>query len=821
VTEPLLHTVARDFCPAYAFHTVEVGRFSVRLGVDMAQLSSFTTRLAALRGRGAALASGRPRAFVGVMIALSAGFWFAMGATALFAHQVFDGVPDRGSLSRVTEMARASVFYDHENKPAFAIFREQRIEVPLSQMSGHLKHAMIAIEDQRFFEHQGIDMIRMAGAALVNLREQRAAQGASTITQQLARLSFLTPDKTFTRKLQEIVLAAVIETEYSKDLILELYLNKVYFGAGLYGAEAASLGYFGKHAADLTVAEAALLAGLVKAPSSYAPTVNLERALKRRAVVLQAMRDTGAIDQATFDAARSAKPVLVDALRKEEPYGRFFKEHVRRELVARFGEDRVYEGGLRVFTTIDVEMQRAADAEVQRVLKDLERRRNARAKKAAAAGPPLQASLVAIDPRNGEVRALIGGRDFIQSNYNRALQAKRQPGSAFKPFVYAAALEAGYTPASLIEHLDEPIQTVQGAWVPEEGHSTATAMTMRSALKTSSNRAAVRMIEDLGVKKAVAYAERVGMGVMPSVPSLALGSGEVTLESLTSAYAVFASAGVRRPPIYIRRVETADGEVLYTAPNDAEQVVGEQTAYLMTHMLADVINHGTAWRARQLGFKLPAAGKTGTTNDYHDAWFVGYTPRLVTGVWVGFDQPQPIIAGGYAADVAVPMWAAFMRKATDGDPAEWYKAPRGIVSANVCRLSGKRPVEGCYGALAEVEEDGEPVASSVYTEYFVKGTEPEDTCPLHSSRSIFSRVAGWLGGSTPAAPEQRRSDVRTADEVTTAEARVEEAARETAKEPEKKKRGFWSRVFGVGRDKDGDKRDDRRNDPRKPPDRER
>jgi penicillin-binding protein 1A len=740
------------------------------------------------------------RLFVALIIAVAAGFWAAMGASAVFGHQVLGALPDRHALSRVTEMARASVFYDRDGRPAFTIFKEQRIEVPLDRMSPHVKAAIVAVEDQRFFDHSGVDVIRMAGAALVNLREQRVAQGASTITQQLARMSFLTLDKTFTRKLQEIVLAALIESEYTKAQILELYLNKAYFGAGLYGVEAAALGYFGKHAADLTIAESALLAGLVKAPSHYAPTVNLERALSRRAIVLQLMLDAGAIDRERFDAARGADVVLVDALRKEEPYGRFFKEHVRRELVARFGEARVYEGGLRVFTTIDVAMQRAADAEVQRVLVDLDERRARRAKAPPA---PLQASLVAMDPQTGDVRALIGGRDFIRSNYNRAVQARRQPGSAFKPFLYAAALEAGYTPASVIDRLDEPISTLQGAWTPEDGHSDAVALTMRSALTSSSNRAAVRMIEDLGVRKAVAYAERTGMGGMPSVPSLALGSGEVTLESLTSAYAVFASGGIRRPPVYITRVEDADGAILYTVPREETRVVTPQTAYLMSDMLADVVDHGTAWRARQLGFTKPAAGKTGTTNDYHDAWFVGYTPRLVTGVWVGLDQPQTIIAGGYAADVAVPLWAGFMRRATASDPPTWLSRPRGIASAQVCRLSGKRPVDGCETVEVDAES-GRPGRSHVYTEYFVEGTEPEESCPIHRPRPLVSRVARWLG-IVPDAPTQHssadtREAARTESTPPTSVARRDEPPSPEAASPPKKKRGFWSRVFGIGKD---------------------
>jgi len=323
---------------------------------------------------------------------------------------------------------------------------------------------------------------------------------------------------------------------------------------------------------------------------------------------------------------------------------------------------------------------------------------------------------------------------------------------------------------------------------------------MRTALRTSSNRAAVRMIEDLGIKKAVDYAERVGIGTMPSVPSLALGAGEVTLESLTTAYSVFASGGLRRTPVYIKRVEDRDGQVLYTAPYESDQVIAPETAFLMTHMLADVVNYGTAWKARQLGFKLPAAGKTGTTNDYHDAWFVGYTPRLVTGVWIGFDQPQTIMSSGYAAEVAVPLWAGFMRSATAGDPAEWYKAPKNIVAAQVCRLSGKRPTEACEGATV-MNDDGEASNQSmVYTEYFVRGTEPDEDCPIHQ-RSIFTRVAGWFGGASPTAPSQNRSEVARAsddhhDQATSVEAKADKDDRQGAQASEKKKRGFWSRVFG-------------------------
>ena len=378
------------------------------------------------------------------------------------------------AIARIGEMDQATGVYDDHDHLVFSIFKQQRIGASLSDVSPHLIHAILAIEDQRFYDHGGLDISRTAAAALANLRHHRTLQGGSTITQQLARQSFLTADKTIRRKLQELILAWRIESRFSKDEILELYLNKVYFGDGLYGVEAASQGYFAKSPAELSISEAALLAGLVKSPSTYAPTVNMERAVARRNVVLQAMLDNGAIDRATWQGARATKVVLHDGLRADEPHGQYFKEQVRQELVERFGWERVYQGGLRVYSTIDMPMQEAAEASAAETLRSIDARRQAIEVRRAAAKKraplpdpsPLQAALVAMDPVTGQVRAMVGGRDFGVSRFNRAVQARRQPGSAFKPFVYAAALEAGYTPASLIDHLNDPVDTLQGAYVP-------------------------------------------------------------------------------------------------------------------------------------------------------------------------------------------------------------------------------------------------------------------------------------------------------------------------------------------------------------------
>jgi penicillin-binding protein 1A len=402
-----------------------------------------------------------------------------------------------------------------------------------------------------------------------------------------------------------------------------------------------------------------------------------------------------------------------------------------------------------------------------------------------------------MDPRTGQVRAMVGGRDFDESRFNRAVQAKRQPGSAFKPFVYAAALESGYSPASVVDNLDDPIATPQGAWTPEDEHSAASSMTLRTGLRTSSNRAAVRLLQQVGIPRTVEYAKTMGVGELPSVPSLALGSGEVTVESLTAAYAGFANHGLVPHATLIRRVEDRDGRVLYESMDTPTRAVSETTAFLMTSMLADVVNAGTGAKARQLGFRLPAAGKTGTTNDFKDAWFVGFTPKLATGVWVGFDQAKTILPNGFAADIAVPLWTAFMKVATEDDSPEWFTPPAGVTTATVCRLSGKLATPGCEN-VAVVNKDGTiEQKSMVYTEYFARGTEPTASCDLHNSPGVFGHIAEFFGAheDKPPPPKIEETGLPTVMQPAvephpTPAPRADEGG---------KKRGFWSRFFGVGK----------------------
>ena len=472
-------------------------------------------------------------------------------------------------------------------------------------------------------------------------------------------------------------------------------------------------------------------------------------------VVLAAMVDTGMIGEADVDRARQQPIRFTNGLEAPPDFGGYFKEEVRRRLVDAFGADTVYQDGLRVYTTLDPDVQRAAEAATTDGLHRIETLPRFPHREAGAtesrggpfASQRLQAALLALDPQSGAVRAVVGGRSFAESPFNRATQAQRQPGSAFKPFLYAAALDTGVTPATRLTDLDRPTQTVQGAWLPDDG-SEASALTVRAALRVSSNRAAVRLLELTGIDRTVDYAERFALGPQPRVPSVALGSGTVTLEALTAAYATFANRGVVPKATYIRRVERTDGEVVYDADRD-ERAVGTRavrpaTAFIMANLLRDVVDAGTGARVRREGFAAPAAGKTGTTNEYKDAWFVGFTPDLVAGVWIGFDHPTTIMPSGYASDLAAPVWAQFMTAAAGDESGRWLEPPPDVVAVEVCALSGARARGACRRARrSDVAVTGS--RRPTYVEYFVRGTAPVDDCPLHTGRNplgFFARLFG-------------------------------------------------------------------------------
>ncbi|MDQ3417796.1 MAG: PBP1A family penicillin-binding protein [Acidobacteriota bacterium] len=701
----------------------------------------------------------RRAVLLGMVAIVSALAWTGAYRLTAFTWVVAAELEGATALAELTPRPQTTIVYDRHGQPAFTFFVEQRIDVTLDQVSPVMVQALLAVEDQRFFNHNGLDAVRIGAAAWRNIRARRIIQGGSTITQQLARAAHLSPKRTFERKLREAMIASRLEQRYSKREILEAYLNTVYFGEGLYGVEAASRGYFGKSASDLQVEEAALLAAIVRAPSHDAPGVSRARAKARRNLVLRLMRGQGNLPEADFTAA-AARPLpgvtrpgdLAGGSDPTDAVGAYFREELRRQLVAQFGNERVLRGGLRVYSTYDPVLQKAAEqAIVGRITQIAKARRQAK---------DLQGSLVSMDAHTGDVFALVGGRDFASSSFNRATQAKRQAGSAFKPILYAAALERGYSPATILTSLDSPIGTASETWLPDGEHE-ASQYTIRRALQVSSNRAAAQLMQQVGTTTTIYYAQRLGIKTsLPVVPSLALGTGEVTLVELTAAYTAFANRGTASAPRLFTRVEGSDGVALFHNTERHTRALSEETAYMMSSMLADVISGGTATGVRAAGFKLPAAGKTGTTDDYSDAWFIGYTPQVVTGVWFGLDTPAPIMARGFGGTVAVPAWATFMKAATVGHKAEWFEMPAGVEKVAICRLSGARAGPSCqhqyipadvpvgmvgtkgtmaagYPAPIQGLPPSEP---SVYEEIFSVGALSSELCPLHSPQPSYGGI---------------------------------------------------------------------------------
>jgi 1A family penicillin-binding protein len=667
----------------------------------------------------------------------AAGLMFCLGSLQGFA----SGLNDVSREMQIDTAPQASLVYDRDNHVIFSFATEDRTSVSLDQVSKSMVMAVLAAEDHHFFKHAGMDLIGVARAALVDLKEGGLKEGGSTITQQLVRLVALTRSRTLDRKVREALLALRIERRFPKRRILEAYLNRIYLGDSHYGVEAAARGYFGKTAADLTPGEAALLAGLIKCPSACSPRTAPALAKLRRDTVLGEMHAAGNLSRDEYAAAVAAPIALIPERHDSydpghltvedgdgnQPCALYFVEAVRREVMSQFGEDDVLRGGLRIHTTVDINLQKRAEESIAARLQQIDPLKK-------GPGPAglqgrLEGALVAIDPRTGEVLALVGGRDFRQSPFNRATQARRQPGSAFKPLLFAAAIEQGYTPSSLMTDLDTPVSTPQGAWLPSGEHE-ASSYTLRQALTVSSNRAAVHLMQLVGIGTTQSYARRLGISSpLPSVPSLAIGTAEVSLLDLSSAYGAFANGGIVAPHTLITSIEDSTGQVVWQQSQARQpyRAIRPGTAFLMSSMLADVINRGTGSRARTEGFKLPAAGKTGTTDDYGDAWFIGYTPHLVTGVWFGYDDHKKIMDRGFAGTVAVPAWAHFMMKATAGQKPDWFQPPNDVEKVTVCRASGLRATDSCK--LLKTD-DGRPNA---YEDYFLLGTAPYDACPGHTA----------------------------------------------------------------------------------------
>ena len=617
---------------------------------------------------------------------------------------------------------------------------EDNRPVRLRDVPFSLLQAVLAAEDHRFFEHRGVDMHGLLRAAWVNLRSGRVAQGGSTITQQLVKNRLLDPKRTFTRKIDEAWLATLIEWRYSKERILEAYLNEVYLGQrgaiAIRGVASASRAYFHKEVHQLTVAEAALLAGMIRAPNTYSPSINPARARERRDVVLARMRELGRLVEADYQAARR-EPVRVQPVVAATQTAPYFADHVRQELEARFGSGVLDGRDVRVFTTLDLTLQRLAENAVERGLARLEARRPQL--RTADETQRLQAALVALDPVTGHIRAMVGGRRYLASQYNRATLAHRQAGSAFKPFVYAAALAApgnggrGFTLATFLD--DSPLTlTIDGTpWSPRNYDDRYLGrVTVREALQQSLNAATVRLAQDVGLPTIVERARALGIeSRLDPVPSMALGAFEVTPLELARAYLPFFNAGQRTPPAHaVRGLQDRSGTV--EADDEAQTpVMSPEEAYLMTSLLEGVINAGTGAAARSLGVTGAVAGKTGTTNEGRDAWFVGGGPGLVTAVWVGYDNGEPHGLSG--AEGALPIWAEFMRPALDSVAPRTFSVPAGVSFVEIDLTNGKTANRFCPRTGKEV---------------FLAGTEPEP-CREHGGlgdrvEEWWSRFRGWL-----------------------------------------------------------------------------
>jgi penicillin-binding protein 1A len=623
-----------------------------------------------------------------------------------------------------------TIVFDARGRVLHEFYKENRSPVPLKQIPRHLVNATLSTEDRSFYQHWGVDMWGIARAAVTDVLHMKRSQGGSTITQQLARNILGTHERTWTRKLKETVLAIELERNYTKDQILEMYFNQIYFGEGAYGVEAAAKTYYNKPLRQLSLAECALLAGIPANPSIYSPRRRPLAARARRDKVLRNMLATKAITQVEFSSA-NAQPLGVTPIRYNNDRAAYFVEMVRQHLDEKYGAGAVYEGGLRVYTTLDMDLQQIAERALEKQLLALETQLKPKYTRAnfvmptgdsARAGqktPYLQGALVAIDPRTGYIRALVGGREWNHSNFNRAVQAKRQPGSAFKPFVYVAAMDNGFRPTDIV--IDEPVSFPGGnGQLYQPGNYDKQyrgPVTLRYALQQSINIPAIKLLRKVGTSLVGSYARRMGIrSPIGQNLSLALGSSEVTLLELTTAYGVFANHGIRNDPLYVLKVEDQAGTVLEkTSPRPAE-VLSEETASVMTSMLRSVIDHGTGYPARAMGFMNPAAGKTGTMDDYMDAWFVGYTPSLTCGVWVGYDQKRPIGPGMTGARAALPAWTDFMMGATRGRPVEDFQLPEGTVSRDVCVETGMLATTRC---------------PSVTSEIFPVGSEPSEYCTAH------------------------------------------------------------------------------------------
>ncbi len=604
---------------------------------------------------------------------------------------------------------------------------EERDLVRLEELPHHLIEAVLSVEDTRFYQHAGIDPRSIARALWVNLKNMAIVQGGSTVTQQLVKNFYLNQERTLTRKLNEVFMALLLEMRYSKEEILEAYLNEIYMGQsgtmGIYGMGQASRFYFGKRAQDLTLGESVLLAGMIKSPNLYSPFHDPDRAGARKEWVLERMLKLGKISRSEYHRAL-ADPIPNNPPVEQKREAPYFVDFVRQQLGEHYSPEALTSEGLRIFTTLDMQQQHLAEEALVDGLEGLERRYPHLRREDP--GEKLQGCLIALQPQTGHIKAMVGGREYEVSQFNRATQARRQPGSLFKPFVYAAALTQvtaeglPYTAASLIEDAPMTLTSKEGSWNPQNYDKTFHgAVTLRTALENSLNVATVRLAQDVGMDRVIDMAQAMGIRTpLKNIPSLALGASEVIPLEIAMGYATIANGGVRVEPLAIKEVVDATGRVLERRTLEMMPVLTPQQAFLLTYLLQGVVDRGTASAIRTMGFSRPAAGKTGTTSNYKDTWFMGFTPDLLSLVWVGFDGAPSGGSGGgelrlTGALAALPIWTDFMKQATAGLPVSRFLVPPGIVFEKIDPKSGFIADKKCPGGIKEA---------------FLEGTQPRRSC---------------------------------------------------------------------------------------------
>jgi len=676
-------------------------------------------------------------------VVLSAFFLIIMAIVLYRTYIIYErDLPSFESLHNIEPSLKTKI-YAADGSLLEEFFNENRVLTPYDKIPTQMIDMLLSVEDREFFDHWGMNIKRTFKSVIIDVLRWKKAYGASTITQQLARMLFLHRKKTIERKIKEALTAIKLERTYSKEEILQMYLNQYYFGRGAYGISAAARAYFDKPVEELTINDCALLVGLLKAPSRYSALDSAEQILHIRDNSLYSYFDWGKISRSKYDSLRSL-PLELKSPKDESGRAPYFTEMIRQHLLDKFGENELYSGGLRVITTLNWNIQKVAEREMKNKLDSMQ----ASYERIFSINNPnytyikndtigghvfpkraykeLQGAAVSVNNENGDVLALVGGKSFAESKFNRAVQALRQPGSSFKPFVYTAAMDNGYHPSDIF--YDGPIVLEipgQKEWRPQNfDNEFMGEMTLRDGLRLSRNLVAIKLLQKLNPQQVIFYATRMGITTpLQPVASLAIGTSEVKLIDIASAYTVFPNGGIKAPYRYILKVTDRYGNVLEdNSAIQKEEVLSAQTAYIMTNMLQSVVDNGTGRAARALGFTRPAGGKTGTSDNFCDNWFIGFTPQITSGVWVGFDDKTSIGKNQTGSVNALPIWTAIMKAAHDTLPITNFEIPDGIAFADICLKSGKLATARCTDVRREVYK-----ADDV----------PQETCPLHPSTKLY------------------------------------------------------------------------------------